>query len=371
MGCFENFDAVVAGAGMWGCTVARTLSDFGKRVLVIDKRNAIGGNSRSEYQDGIEVHLYGSHIFHTSIKEVRDFITRFAQFNCYQHKVLAMHNGKAYFLPIGLALINKFFNASLTPNEVGDFMSVESNKEKLFDTFFKNYTLKQWGLGIKDIDKSIINRIPIRNNYNINYFNDCFQGIPIGGYGEMFDKMLKGDNITVLVNSELKLDDGDFIVNGECISNIPIFYSGAIDKLFGYCFGCLPWRTLDFETEKLEISDYQGNSVVNYVDSDVKYTRIHEFKHYHPENLKVMQSKNTIVVKEYPREWKVGDEPYYPVANKESSLLYEKYRKLSYNFPNLIVGGRLGEYKYYDMDKTIQSALKSVNSIYKVGAFGK
>ena len=354
-----NVDVVVAGAGIWGSTLARRFAEKGMRTLVLERRSAVGGNVRCETdpESGIEVHAYGSHIFHTSIPEVWQFVNRFVTFNGYQHKVLARHKGKTYFLPLGLALINGFFGTELKPSEVPGFMADEAHSSRLFDAFFRGYTSKQWGRSPEDIDPSIIKRVPVRASYDVNYFNDCNQGIPLGGYNSLFDRLLDHPLITVKCSQRVCFKGGAFMVGPDALPNIPVYYSGPIDELFGYKFGELPWRTLRFETEKMNIADYQGTSVVNYTAAEVPYTRIHEFKHYHPEQKDVMALEKTIVMREYSAAWKRGDEPYYPVDNAASRLLLEAYQAEAAKIKNLVVGGRLGAYRYFDMDKSIAAAL--------------
>lgn len=346
-----QIDAIVAGAGIWGCTVARRLAEAGRKVLVLEKRPAVGGNVRCDTDavTGIEIHSYGSHIFHTHIPEVWEFVNRFVKFNGYQHKVLANYKGRIYYLPLGLALINKFFGVELKPGEVADFMRDEAHSKAVFDAFFRGYTSKQWGRAPEEIDPSIIKRVPVRSNYDVNYFNDYWQGIPATGYNSLFDRLLDHPNITVKVNTPFGLQD---------MADVPAYYSGPIDELFGYKFGHLPWRTLRFETEKLDVKDYQGTSVVNYTEAEVPYTRIHEFKHYHPEDAAVMNAGKTVIMREYPAEWKPGDEPYYPIDSAESRELLAKYQAEASKVKGLVVGGRLGGYKYYDIDKSIEAALK-------------
>ena len=353
-------DTIVAGAGIWGCTVARRLAETGRKVLVLEKRPVVGGNARCETDEetGIEIHSYGSHIFHTHIPEVWEFVNRFVKFNGYQHKVLANYKGKIYYLPLGLALINKFFGVELKPGEVADFMADESHSKAIFDAFFRGYTSKQWGKPPEEIDASIIKRVPIRSNFDVNYFNDYNQGIPLTGYNSLFERLLDHSNIEVRCNAEFHLEGDKFNVDGEELPNVPVYYSGPIDALFGYKFGALPWRTLQFEIEKLDVKDYQGTSVVNYTEVEVPYTRIHEFKHYHPEDVAVMNSPKTIIMREYSAAWKPGNEPYYPIVNADSCELIAKYQAEAAKVPNLTVGGRLGGYKYYDMDKSIEAALK-------------
>ena len=353
-------DAIVAGAGIWGCTIARRLAEAGKKVVVFEKRPVVGGNVRCEIDEetGIEVHRYGSHIFHTHIPEVWEFVNRFVTFNGYQHKVLAKYKGKMYFLPLGLTLINKFFGIELTPCELADFMADEAHSKVIFDAFFRGYTSKQWGKSSEEIESSIIKRVPVRSNYDVNYFNDYNQGIPLTGYNSLFDRLLDHPNITIRCNVEFRLEGVKFKVGGNELPNVPVYYSGPIDLLFDYKFGALPWRTLRFETVKLDVKDYQGTSVVNYTEAEVPYTRIHEFKHYHPEQNEVMDCKKTIIMREYPVSWKIGDEPYYPIDNVDSRVLLAKYQSEAGKIHNLVIGGRLGGYKYYDMDKSIDAALK-------------
>ena len=359
-----EINAIVAGAGIWGCTIARRLAESGKKVLVLERRAAIGGNVRCEDRDGIEVHSYGSHIFHTHIPEVWNFIQRFTDFNGYQHKVLASYKGKAYFLPIGLTLINKFFGVELKPGEVSNFMKDEAHSRAVFNAFFRGYTSKQWGRSPEDISPSIIKRVPVRNNYDVNYFNDYWQGIPSDGYNKLFERMLEHPNIEVRCNTVFSLNTLNEI--GLPLPHV-VYYSGPIDALFNYKFGELPWRSLRFEVEELNVIDYQGTSVMNYPEVEVPYTRIHEFKHYHPERSEVMSAPKTVIMYEYPKQWEKGDEPYYPIDNVDSQALVARYMEeverinhasiTSGSGMRLIVGGRLGQYKYYDMDRSIEAAL--------------
>jgi len=354
----NNMEAIIVGAGIWGCTLARRLADVGKRVLLLEARSTIGGNVHCEIdpETRIEVHNYGSHIFHTHNNDVWEFINRFVSFNGYQHKVLASYRGKKYHLPLGLTLINKFFGVELRPGEISDFMADEAHSQAIFDAFFRGYTSKQWGRAPEEIDPSIIKRIPVRHNYDTNYFNDYNQGIPIDGYNVLFERLLDNPNINVHCNTEFSLASD--LARTAIAQNIPIYYSGPVDKLFNYKFGALPWRSLRFEQETLEINDYQGTSVVNYTEASVPYTRIHEFKHYHPENKSVMEVPKTIIMREYPKNWQMGDEPYYPVNTPESAALLARYKDEARTIPNLILGGRLGAYKYLDMDQALALALE-------------
>lgn len=350
-----KYDAVVAGAGIWGCTVARRIAEAGGKVLVLEARGAVGGNVRCETdpETGIEIHTYGSHIFHTSDREVWNFIRRFTEFNGYQHRVIACYRGRHYYLPLGLALINKFFGVELKPGEALEFMKDEKRSAAVFDAFFRGYTSKQWGRSPEEIDPSVIRRVPVRTTYDVNYFNDYMQGIPSDGYNAVFDRMLDHPAIALEVNRPFSLADIDEF------KGVKIYYSGPIDRLFGYRFGHLPWRSLRFERETLDVKDFQGTSVVNYTEAEIPYTRIHEFKHYHPEGGDWgYDSPKTVVMREYPCEWRPGDEPYYPIDSAESRALLAKYEEQARKFPDLRVGGRLGAYRYYDMDKSIAAALE-------------
>ena len=365
--CEAGADAIVAGAGIWGCTVARRLAEAGRKVLVLEKRAAVGGNCRCETdpETGIEVHVYGSHIFHTRNEEVWGFANRFAKFNDYRHSVLARYKGRTYHLPIGCTLLREFFGRDLKPSELN-----EADREAIFEAFIRGYTSKQWGVPPEKVPASVIARLKVRDSFSTDYFDDPHQGIPADGYNAMFERMLDHPNITVECNREFTIS------NIRTFEHSNIYYSGPIDALFEYKFGPLPWRTLNFELETLSCSDFQGASVVNHTEAGVPYTRIHEFRHYHPESggglhPTIGQSSNlnnrTIIMREYPKTWEMGDEPYYPVDNPESSALLKKYQdelehfnrtiEQSNNRAILHVGGRLGGFKYYDMDQAVSAAL--------------
>lgn len=342
------FDAIVAGAGLWGCTLARRLAESGRRVLVLEKRKAVGGNCRCRTEKGIEVHLYGSHIFHTSDEEVWRFVNRFVTFNDYRHSVLANHGGKIYHLPIGCTLLKEFFGRDVKPSEL-----TEVDRKAIFDAFIRGYTSKQWGVAPEAVDPSVIARLKVRDTFSTDYFDDPYQGIPMEGFNELFFRMLDHPNIRVKCNSPFELSSVP-----HSPFPVPCYYSGPIDSLFHYRFGHLPWRTLRFETEHLPRRDFQGTTVVNYSDVSVPYTRIHEFRHYHPEARGAFaKPQGTIITREYSDAWKPGDEPYYPIDNADSRALLAKYRAEAAKYPNLVIGGRLGAYRYYDMDKSIAAAL--------------
>ena len=378
-----SINAIVAGAGIWGCTVARVLAEAGRKVLVLERRPAVGGNVRCETdENGIEVHVYGSHIFHTHLDDVWSFVNRFITFNGYQHKVLARYEGKTYFLPLGLTLVNQFYGIDLKPAELPAFIAQEAKKgledradkgadglnfeeqaisfigEPLYRAFIREYTRKQWGTDPKNLPASIIKRLPVRASYDVNYFSDHRQGIPLTGYNSLFDRLLDHPGVTVECNVAFDLGTARRLGLPE---ETPVFYSGPIDALFGYRFGALPWRSLRFERETLDMADFQGTSVMNYTGADVPFTRIHEFKHFHPENKEVMARPKTVVCREYPKTWQAGDEPYYAVDTAESRALLERYRAEAAKVPGLVVGGRLGEYRYYDMDQSVGRGLDAAH----------
>ena len=372
----KNSPIKIIGAGIFGCSLARILADNGHNVEIIEKRSVIGGNCYSYYDDSnnIEIHKYGSHIFHTNNEIVWNFINKYSSFNNYIHKVVAIHNNESYFLPINLSLLNQFFRTSFSPERAEKFIDsiqIKQNNPKnfeekvksligsrLYEAFFKNYTKKQWSKEPTLLDASLINRIPIRFNYNVNYFEDKYQGIPLNGYTKMFESMVDSPNIKISVNTPYSIKD--MAEDYESNKYFKIVYCGALDELFNYNLGELQWRSLKFETEELPITDYQGNSVINYVDDNFDYTRIHEFKHYHNEQKELMKIEKTVIQKEYPNNWERGKEIFYPVINQQTNDLYNKYLKLlNDSFNNMvIVGGRLGLYKYLDMDDAIEKALE-------------
>ena len=365
----KNLKFLIVGSGFFGSVIAeRIANDKNERVLVIDKRDHFGGNSASEVdrETGVEYHKYGTHIFHTSNENVWNYINKFTSFNGYRHQVLSMYKNKVYQMPINLETINSFYGTSLRPFEVDDFLKSEIEKERiknpknleekalsligrpLYEAFIKGYTQKQWQEDLKQLPASIINRLPVRKNYNENYFYDPWQGIPYNGYSEIFKRMLNNKNIELLLNTDF-LD-----IRNQIPETCLTIYSGPIDRYFEYKFGKLDWRTLDFEREVKAVEDYQGTSVMNYPEISFPYIRIHEPKHLHLE--RNYSKQNTLLFREYSRLDK-GDNPYYPVNTQENQRMLQKYMDERNKINNLIIGGRLGDYKYYDMDKVIGLAL--------------
>lgn len=355
------FDYLIIGSGLFGSTCARELTDKGYSVCVLEKRSHIGGNIYTEKIEEINVHKYGPHIFHTDSEEIWNYVNRFAKFNNFINTPIANYKGEIYSLPFNMFTFNKMWNIT-TPDEAlkiieeQKFKGIPKNLEEqalslvgydVYEKLIKGYTEKQWGRKCSELPVDIIKRLPVRLTYNNNYFNSKYQGIPVDGYTKMIEKML--DGIVVKLNE-------DYLKNKQFWNNQAkkVIYTGPIDAYFDYCLGHLEYRTLRFETEILNTSNYQGNAVVNYTDVEVSYTRICEHKHF--ENSK---STKTIITKEYSKEWENGDEPYYPVNDDKNKKLFDEYQKLSEN-ENVIFGGRLAEYKYYDMDKIIENALRIV-----------
>ncbi len=371
---FNNFDVIIVGSGFFGATVAEKITDeLNLKVAVLEKRSHIGGNSYSviEEETQIEYHKYGSHIFHTNNKKVWDYCNRFTNFNNYRHKVLTVHKNKIYSMPINLSTINQFYEKNLNPKQAETFMKSIANEEKyednfeskaisligkdLYEAFIKGYTLKQWQMDPRELPSTIISRLPVRFNYNTEYFDDFYQGIPLDGYTAWIEKLLS--------KSKVFLNLDYFQVKDIISKEKLIIYTGPIDKYFNYKFGELTWRTLDFELETHLTNDYQGLSVMNYADLDVNYTRIHEFKHLHPE--RTYAENKTLIMKEYSRFANTKDEPYYPVNSKSDREKLNKYRELIKQEKNVLFGGRLGSYQYLDMHMAIASALNMYQSEIK------
>lgn len=371
---------VVVGAGLWGSVIAERIASVLKEpVLVLEERAHAGGNCHSSLDEetGIECHRYGSHIFHTSIPEVWEYVNRFVGFNGYQHKVFTMCRGKAYTMPINLSTINAFYGKSLAPCEAEAFLAEEiardhidnpQNLEEkaisligrpLYEAFIRGYTLKQWEHDPKTLPANIITRLPFRTSYNANYFQDTWQGIPTEGYFTLFKKLLDNPLIT------LKLSTSYESVKSELPEDAIVVYTGLPDRLFECRFGELEWRSLDFEWEVKNVRDWQGTSVMNYADEDVPYTRVHEFKHYHPERKAPFESGKTVVCREYSKTWKSGDTAYYPVNDERNNALYQRYVDEAAQNGRLVLGGRLGSYRYWDMDKAIANALETFEKVIR------
>ena len=362
------YDYLVVGAGLYGATFAQVAHSRGKKVLVIDKRDHIAGNVYTEEIAGINVHRYGAHIFHTNNEEVWRYVNRFAEFNNYINSPVANYNGRIFSLPFNMYTFNQMWGV-VTPEEAKQRIEssrlIKDNPANLeeqaislvgtdiYEALIKGYTMKQWGRDCKELPSSIIKRIPVRFTYNNNYFDARFQGIPVGGYTAMVEKMLSG--IEVRLNT-------DFLADKQGYEELArrVVYTGPIDAYFDYSLGNLEYRSLRFEIEKLDVSNYQGNAVVNYTDSVTPWTRIIEHKWFEltQPTQDINASNKTIISREYPLEWTSKEEPYYPINDERNVTLFEQYRKLAGDIPNVIFGGRLGEYRYYDMDTVILASLK-------------
>lgn len=375
---FAGYDLIVVGSGFFGLTVAeRAASQLNKRVLVLERRAHIGGNaySEAEPETGIEVHRYGAHLFHTSNKRVWDYCNQFTEFTGYQHRVFAMHKGTAYQFPMGLGLITQFVGRYLSPDEARAWVAEQaseidtkdaSNLEEkaislvgrpLYEAFIRDYTAKQWQTDPKELPAAVISRLPVRYNFDNRYFNDTYEGLPVNGYTAWLEKMAEHENI------EVRLDTDFFDVKDEIPAGTPIVYTGPVDRYFDYSEGWLGWRTLDFEQEVVATGDFQGTPVMNYNDADVPFTRIHEFRHFHPE--RDYPKDKTVIVREFSRAAEKDDEPYYPINTAEDREKLERYRELARKEAaekNVLFGGRLGTYKYLDMHMAIGAALSAFDN---------
>ncbi|WP_290598586.1 MULTISPECIES: UDP-galactopyranose mutase [Lawsonella] len=374
----QSYDLIVVGSGFFGLTIAeRAASQLGKRVLIIEKRSHIGGNafSQPEPETGIEVHQYGAHLFHTSNERVWNYVTQFTKFTDYQHRVFAMHDGKAYQFPMGLGLICEFFGKYYSPDEARALIKEQASEvntedatnleEKaisligrpLYEAFVRDYTAKQWQTDPKELPASNITRLPVRYTFNNRYFNDTHEGLPVDGYAAWLRAMIDHDLIDV------QLDTDWFDVRADIRAanpDAPVVYTGPLDRYFDYSAGRLGWRTLDFDVEVLPIGDFQGTAVMNYNDADVPYTRIHEFRHFHPERADRYPKDKTVIMKEYSRFAEEDDEPYYPINTPEDRKILAAYRELAAQETandQVLFGGRLGTYQYLDMHMAIASAL--------------
>ena len=362
-----NYNYLIVGSGLYGATIAQQAKKAGKSVLVIDKRPNVGGNIYTEKVEGINVHKYGAHIFHTNNKEVWDYVTSFVDFNRFTNSPVANYKGELYSMPFNMYTFNKMWGV-VTPEEAA--AKIEEQKKEItgepknleeqaislvgrdiYEKLVKGYTEKQWGRDCKDLPAFIIKRLPVRLTFDNNYFNALYQGIPIGGYTKLIEKMLEGIEVRLSV---------DYLENKEELDKLAekVIYTGPIDAYFDYKLGTLEYRSVRFENEILDKPNFQGNAAVNYTDRETPWTRIIEHKWFEfgkDENGNDLPK--TVISREYSSEWKLGDEPYYPVNDAKNSALYEQYKALAEAEDNVIFGGRLGEYKYYDMDKTIEVAL--------------
>ena len=374
---FSSLKYLVVGCGFSGAVFAeRIASVLGEKVLIIEERNHIGGNSWSEKdpETGIECHKYGSHIFHTSNCKVWEYISKFGDFTGYRHRVLTNCRNKVYSMPINLHTINAFTGTTYSPREAAAFIAGETSKaniktprnleekaisligRELYEAFIKNYTIKQWGIHPAELPESIINRLPVRTTYNTDYFDDLWQGVPRKGYFSLFRNMLSSPKIEI--RTGIRYED----IRQEIPRDCKIIFTGMIDSFFDCRFGQLDWRSLKFEWETLQLQDFQGTSVMNYADLSVPYTRIHEFKHYHPERTEVFTSKQTVICREFPDTYAAGKNAYYPVNDEKNNRLFARYREECAQLPNVIFAGRLGSYKYLNMDQAIAQALELFDS---------
>ena len=370
-----NYDYLVVGAGLYGSAFAQKMQEKSRRVRVIDRREHLAGNIYTEEVEGIQVHRYGAHIFHTSDKKIWNYVNRFAEFNHYINSPVARYRDELYNLPFNMNTFAKMWNIR-TPGEAAERIRQQianlqikepANLEEqalslvgtdIYEKLVKGYTEKQWGRDCRELPAFIIKRLPVRFTFDNNYFNDRYQGIPMGGYTRMVEKLLEGVEVqldTAFEDFARKDEKNDTYVtkDGQRVFE-KVLYTGMIDAFFDYCEGALEYRSLDFQTELLEGEEnFQGNAVVNYTEREVPYTRIIEHKHF-----EFGQQPDTVITREYPREWKRGDEPYYPVNDEKNAALYQKYLRLAAGQKNVLFGGRLGQYQYYDMDKVIAAALQ-------------
>ena len=358
----KHYDYLIVGAGLYGAVFAQKAMEAGKTCLVIEKRDHIAGNIYTEAVEGIQVHRYGAHIFHTNNDEVWNYVNRFATFNRYTNSPVANYKGEIYNMPFNMNTFNKMWGV-ITPAEAqaeierqraAHYVAEPKNLEEqainlvgtdIYEKLVKHYTEKQWGRPCTELPAFIIKRLPVRFIYDNNYFNALYQGIPVGGYTAMVEKMLEGAEVKLGVDYLADKAAWDAVAD-------KVVYTGPIDAYFGYKLGALAYRSVRFETETLDMENYQGNAVVNYTDADTPYTRIIEHKHF-----EFGTQPKTVISREYSAEWKVGDEPYYPVNDEANGALYQQYKALAEGEKKVLFGGRLGEYKYYDMDKVIEAAL--------------
>lgn len=378
----KRYDYLIVGAGLFGAVFAHEAHKAGKRCLVIDRRPHLGGNVYCEQVEGINVHRYGAHIFHTANKQVWEFVNALVEFNRYTNCPVACYKGELYNLPFNMNTFNRMWGVK-TPDEAtakieeqkseavvrmrAEGVTEPRNLEEqalmlvgkdIYERLIKGYTEKQWGRDCRDLPASIIRRLPVRLVFDNNYFNDPYQGIPIGGYNRLVERLLNG------VETRAGVDFAELRDSWREMAD-RLVYTGPIDEYFGYCYGNLQYRTVNFETEVLDTPNYQGNAVINYTEREVPYTRVIEHKHFEMFGNAVYDTPKTVVSREYSTEWKPGMEPYYPVNDEANSALYQRYKALAEQEPGVTFGGRLAEYKYYDMDKVIEQALLTVNAELK------
>ena len=364
------YDFLIVGAGLFGATAARELTDAGKKVLVVERRPQIAGNVYTESVEGIQVHRYGAHIFHTNNTEVWEYVNRFAEFNNFINSPVANYRGELYSLPFNMHTFHQMWGVT-TPEEAeakiaeqrGEITGTPRNLEEqaislvgrdLYEKLIRGYTEKQWGRPCDQLPAFIIRRIPVRMTYDNNYFNACYQGIPRGGYTAMVERMLK--------DAEIRLNC-DYLEHRRELDALAkrVLYTGPIDAFFNYALGPLQYRSVRFETEVLDKADYQGNAVVNYTDAETPWTRIIEHKWFEPET--AGNKEKTVISREYSSEWKPGEEPYYPVNDERNSALYDQYAEMAAKEEHVLMGGRLGSYRYYDMDQVIAAALETAETL--------
>ncbi|WP_341942535.1 UDP-galactopyranose mutase [Microbacterium sp. LWH10-1.2] len=374
-------DLLVVGSGFFGLTIAERAAQAGRKVTVIDRRHHIGGNaySEAEPETGIEVHRYGAHLFHTSNPAVWEYVNRFTSFTSYVHRVYTTHKGTVFPMPVNLGTINQFFQSAYTPDQAralvreqaGEFdaKTATNFEEKgialvgrpLFEAFFRDYTAKQWQTDPQKLSGDIISRLPVRYTYDNRYFNDTWEGLPTDGYTAWLERMADHPDIEVKLGVDY-FDESQPLNRRATVGQVPVVYTGPVDRYFDYAEGALSWRTLDFEQEVLNVRDFQGTSVMNYPDMDVPYTRIHEFKHFHPERKDVYDSDKTVIMREFSRFAEREDEPYYPVNTSSDREGLLAYRELAKGEQDVHFGGRLGTYQYLDMHMAIGSALSLWNN---------
>ena len=371
-----NVDLVVVGSGLFGLTVAeRCAAELGLRVLVVERRNHIGGNAYSEPEPetGIEIHRYGAHLFHTSNARVWEYVNRFTAFTSYQHRVFSTYQGRVYPLPINLATICEYFGRAMSPAEAralvaeqaGEIDTAEAKNledkaisligRPLYEAFIRGYTAKQWQTDPRELPADVISRLPVRYTFDNRYFNDTYEGLPVDGYTAWLQKMLDHRNIEVRTQTDFES------LRADVVGNVPVVYTGPLDAYFGHQAGELGWRTLDFDVEVLPVGDFQGTPVMNYADEDVPFTRIHEFRHFHPER-KNYPSDKTVIMREFSRFAERTDEPYYPINTSADRAALLAYRELADKERDVYFGGRLGTYQYLDMHMAIASALNMVDN---------